>query len=61
MAIKTVELDSEPVYKFGKLEKGEPVTPAQLASLERGIRSRLNQNAARRAKGSDIAGQYRTR
>ena len=61
MAIKLVKLEYKPMYEFGKLKKGVSVTSAQLASLERGMRSRLEQNASRRAKGSDIAGRYRTR
>lgn len=61
MSIKLVKLRYKPICEFGKLEKGVSVTSAQLASLERGMRSRLEQNASRRSAGSEIAGQYRTR
>jgi len=58
MAIKIVALDREPVAPFGKLEKKGTVTRTQLSSLERSIRSRLNQNESRRNAGVEKAGQY---
>lgn len=58
MAIKMVVLDRKPVAPFGKLEKKGTVTRAQLSSLERSVRGRLNQNESRRAAGVEKAGQY---
>ena len=61
MPIKIVQLDRSPVCKMGKLVPCGKITQAQLASLEINARSRLDQNAARRAYGARIAGEYRTR
>lgn len=47
--------------RHGKIERGVPVTNAQLASLERNISYRLKQNESRRIHGADEAGQYRTK
>ena len=47
--------------RHGKIKRGEPITNAQLASLERNISYRLKQNESRRIHGADEAGQYRTR
>ena len=60
-AFRVSKLDREPVAPFGKLEKTGTVTKAQLASLERSIRGRLEQNESRRNAGVDIAGQYLVR
>ena len=58
LAIKTVKLDSESMIHFGEMKRGERVTRAQLASLERNLAPRLEQNAARRDAGSQRAGEY---
>lgn len=58
MAIKVVQLKSAPVIRAGKLVRGSKVTDAQLASLERNARERLNHNEARRAAGVELAGRF---
>ena len=47
--------------RHGKIKREEPITNAQLASLQRNISYRLKQNESRRIHGADEAGQYRTR
>lgn len=61
MPIKIVPLNRSPVVKMGKLVPCGKITQAQLASLEINARSRLDQNAARRAYGERVAGEYWTR
>ena len=46
------------MIKFGPMERGTRVTRAQLASLERNLAPRLEQNADRRAAGAERAGEY---
>lgn len=58
MEIKIVKLDRSPVVHAGKFVRNGKITKAQLASLERNARDRLNQNESRRAAGVELAGRY---
>lgn len=58
MAIKLVKIRKESMIHFGEMKRGDRVTRAQLASLERNVSDRLNQNEARRTVGVERAGQY---
>lgn len=58
MALQRVEYKSAPAFRVSKLERDGKITCAQLASLERGIRYRLNQNESRRAMGVEKTEHY---